>query len=57
MFGALWPQADAGAVPEPQPASFGLFMGDLQPLPPPDLSTRLSLTDQPAWRSRAAIFR
>jgi hypothetical protein len=36
VIGTLRPQADAGAIPEPQPASFWLFMGDLQPLPPPD---------------------
>ena len=36
VIGMFRPQADAGTIPEPQPASFGLFMGDLQPLTPPD---------------------
>jgi hypothetical protein len=32
----LWPQAKARAVRQPQTAAFGLLVGDLQPLTPPD---------------------
>ncbi len=36
VVGSLGPQADARAVVQPQAAAFGLFGGDLQPLPSPD---------------------
>jgi hypothetical protein len=32
----LRPQAEAGAIRQPQTAAFGLLLGDLQPLTPPD---------------------
>ncbi len=36
VVGMLGPQADAGAVGQPQPAAFGLLGRHFQPLPPPD---------------------
>ena len=36
MIALLRPQPDARSVGQPEPASFGLFIGDLQPLASPD---------------------
>ena len=36
MVAMRGPEADTGAVIEPQPTSFGLFLGNLQPLLMPD---------------------
>src|SRR5918998_399959 len=36
MVGALGPQAEAGAVRQPEPPALGLLFGDLQPLAAPD---------------------
>ena len=36
MIAVLRPQPDARSVGQPEPASFGLFIGDLQPLASPD---------------------
>src|SRR5262245_26090588 len=36
VIAVLRPQPDARSVGQPQPASFGLFIGDLQPLASPD---------------------
>lgn len=36
MIGPLGTQTDAGSVVQPEPASFGLLGGNLQPLAPPD---------------------
>src|SRR5215472_5319862 len=36
MVGALWPEADARPVIEPETPALGLFCRDLQSLPPPD---------------------
>ena len=36
MIGPLGPQADARAVVEPEASTFGLFLRDFQPFPPPD---------------------
>lgn len=35
MVGPAWPETDAGSVVEPQPPSFRLLLGNLQPLAPP----------------------
>src|SRR6476660_8948546 len=43
----LRPQPDARSVGQPEPASFGLFIGDLQPLAPPDALDPL-VVDYPA---------
>ena len=57
VVGMLRPQPDTGAVREPKSAAFRLLPGNFKPLAPPDSSTRPSLTDQPAWRSKAATLR
>jgi len=36
VIAMLRPQAEAGAIRQPQTAPFGLLLGDLQPLTPPD---------------------
>jgi hypothetical protein len=36
MVGPRGPQPDARSVIEPQPTTLRLFLGNLQPLPPPD---------------------
>ena len=36
MIGMLGPKPDARSVIQPEPASLRLFLGNLQPLPPPD---------------------
>ena len=43
----LRPQPDARSVGQPEPASFGLFIGDLQPLASPDALDPL-VVDYPA---------
>ena len=43
----LRPQPDARSVGQPEPGSFGLFIGDLQPLAPPDALDPL-VVDYPA---------
>jgi hypothetical protein len=43
----LRPQPDAGSVREPEPSSFGLLPGDLQPLASPDPLDPL-VVDEPA---------
>ena len=57
VIGVFGPQPDAGSVRQPQPAAFGLFGGDLQPLPPPDPFDPLVVDDQPACSSNPAILR
>ena len=47
VIAVLRPQPDARSVGQPQPASFGLFIGDLQPLASPDALDRL-VVDYPA---------
>ena len=47
MIAVLRPQPDARSVGQPQPASFGLFIGDLQPLASPDALDPL-VVDDPA---------
>jgi hypothetical protein len=36
MIGMLRPEPEARSVIEPEPGSFRLLLGNLQPLPPPD---------------------
>jgi hypothetical protein len=36
MVGVLHPQTNAGAICEPETTAFGLLLGNLQPLTPPD---------------------
>jgi hypothetical protein len=36
MVGPAGPETDARSVIEPQPPTLGLFLGNLQPLPPPN---------------------
>jgi hypothetical protein len=57
VVGLLWPQPDTGAVHEPKTAAFRLLLGAVRPSRFQIRSTRPSLTDQPAWRSRAVILR
>src|SRR5262249_44692435 len=47
VIAVLRPQPDARSVGQPQPASFGLFIGDLQPLASPDALDPL-VVDYPA---------
>src|SRR5437879_2482754 len=47
VIAVLRPQPDARSVGQPEPASFGLFMGDLQPLASPDALDPL-VVDYPA---------
>ena len=47
MIALLRPQPDARSVGQPEPASFGLFIGDLQPLASPDALDPL-VVDYPA---------
>ena len=47
MIAVLRPQPDARSVGQPEPASFGLFIGDLQPLASPDALDPL-VVDYPA---------
>ena len=47
MIAVLRPQPDARSVGQPQPVSFGLFIGDLQPLASPDALDPLVI-DYPA---------
>jgi hypothetical protein len=47
MIAVLGPQPDARSVGQPEPASFGLFIGDLQPLASPDALDPL-VVDYPA---------
>ena len=47
MIAVLRPQPDARSVGQPEPASFELFMGDLQPLASPDALNPL-VVDYPA---------
>src|SRR5215470_6133226 len=47
VIAVLRPQPDARSVRQPQPASFGLFIGDLQPLASPDALDPL-VVDYPA---------
>jgi hypothetical protein len=49
MVGALGAPADARSAVEPEPAPFGLFGRDFQPLAPPDLLDPL-VVDDPACR-------
>ena len=45
VIASLRPQTDAGAVGEPQPTSFGLFAGNLQPLASPNALDPLVIDD------------
>jgi hypothetical protein len=36
MIAVLWPQPNAQSIRQPEPAAFGLPMGDFQPLASPD---------------------
>jgi hypothetical protein len=45
------PQPQAGTVVEPEPASLGLLLGNLQPLAPPDTFDPL-VVDQPTFGSK-----
>src|SRR5262245_63170190 len=47
MIAVLGPQPDARSVGQPEPASFGLFIRDLQPLASPDALDPL-VVDYPA---------
>ena len=47
VIAVLRPQPDARSAGQPQPASFGLFIGDLQPLASPDALDPL-VVDYPA---------
>jgi hypothetical protein len=47
VIAVLGPQPDARSVCQPEPAAFGLFMGDLQPLASPDPLDPL-VVDDPA---------
>jgi hypothetical protein len=47
VIAVLRPQADAGSVRQPEPSSFGLLPGDLQPLASPDPLDTL-VVDEPA---------
>jgi hypothetical protein len=47
VIAVLRPQPDARSVGQPEPASFGLFIGDLQPLASPDALDPL-VVDYPA---------
>jgi hypothetical protein len=47
VIAVLRPQADARSVRQPERASFGLFIGDLQPLASPDALDPLVI-DYPA---------
>src|SRR5262247_1691147 len=47
MIAVLRPQPDARSVGQPEPAAFGLFIGDLQPLASPDALDPL-VVDYPA---------
>src|SRR5215468_4058466 len=47
VISVLRPQPDARSVGQPEPASFGLFIGDLQPLASPDALDPL-VVDYPA---------
>ena len=53
MIGVLGPEADTRPVRRPKSPSFWLFGRHFQSLAPPDPLHPPSLTDQPAWRSRA----
>ena len=47
MIAVLRPQPEARSIGQPEPASFGLFIGDLQPLASPDTLDPL-VVDYPA---------
>jgi len=49
MVGPLGAQTHARSITEPEPAAFGLFGGDFQPLAPPDPLDPL-IVDDPAYR-------
>ena len=49
MVGTLGPQPEAGPVRQPEPATLGLLLGDLQPLAAPDPLHPL-VVDHPARR-------
>jgi hypothetical protein len=54
VIAVLRPQPDARSVGQPEPASFGLFIGDLQPLASPDALDPL-VVDYPARSSPATL--
>lgn len=55
MGGPLRPQTDAGTIVEPQAVPFGLLVGNLEPLAPPDRLDAL-VVDLPARPPRSLRF-
>lgn len=55
MGGPLRPQTDAGTIVEPQAVPFGLLVGNLEPLAPPDRLDAL-VVDLPARLPRTLRF-